>query len=84
MGDFKFSCPHCDQHIKCNEEASGRQIECPACHHLIRIPPVPGKTAEYRPETGQTWGTFVPSGSVPPPSGLSLSPKSDPPKAPGQ
>ena len=63
MSEFKFSCPHCDQHMKCNEEASGRQIECPNCHHLIRIPAAPGKTADYKPESGMTWGTFVPSGS---------------------
>ncbi len=84
MTEFKFACPQCGQHIKCNEEASGRQIQCPACHHLIRIPPVPGKTVEYRPESGQTWGTFVPSGHVPPPSGLSLSKKPERPKTPGQ
>lgn len=84
MSEFKFSCPHCGQHIKCNEEASGRQIECPDCHHLIRIPAVPGRTADYRPETGQTWGTFVPAGDVPPPPGLSLHRKPEPPKAPGK
>ncbi len=84
MGEFKFSCPHCDQHIKCNEEASGRQIECPACHHLIRSPPVPGKTIDYRPESGQTWGTFVPSGNVPRPGSLSVGKKPEPPKTPEQ
>ena len=65
--------------MKCNEGASGRQIECPNCHHLIRIPPAPGQTAEYRPESGQTWGTFVPSGNVPRPPGLSLDKKPETP-----
>ena len=67
--------------MKCNEEASGRQIECPNCHHLIRIPAAPGKTANYKPESGQTWRTFVPSGNVARPGGLSLDKKPDPPKA---
>ena len=84
MSEFKFSCSHCGQHMKCAEEASGRQIECPACHHLIHIPPVPGKTIQYKPESGQTWGTFVPSGNVPPPKGLSLGQKPEPPKTPGK
>jgi len=68
MAEFKFSCPHCDQHLQCNEQFSGREIQCPACNHLIRIPPVPGKTADFNPESGQTWATFVPGskGTKPP------------------
>ncbi len=62
MSDFKFECPHCKQHLKCQERDSGRQIECPACHVLIRIPAVPGKTANYQPEQGKTWDTFVTPG----------------------
>ncbi len=84
MSEFKFSCPHCNQHIKCDESASGRQIECPTCHHLIRIPPDPGKTADYRPESGLTWQTFVPSGNVPHPNGLIVEPTPPPPKPPGK
>ena len=84
MSEFKFSCSHCGQHMKCDEGASGRQIQCPNCHHLIRIPPVPGKTVEYKPESGQTWGTFVPSGNVPRPGGLALDKKPEPPKTPGK
>jgi DNA-directed RNA polymerase subunit RPC12/RpoP len=60
MNQFKFSCPQCSQHLQCDEAFSGRQIECPNCHHLIRIPAVPGKTADYNPESGKTWATFVP------------------------
>jgi hypothetical protein len=39
---------------------------------MIRIPPVPGRTAEYNPESGKTWATFVSSGNVPPPKGISI------------
>jgi hypothetical protein len=59
MTSFKFSCPHCQQHLQCDEQLSGREIQCPNCDHLIRIPPVPGETAEYNPESGKTWNTFI-------------------------
>jgi hypothetical protein len=61
MNEFKFSCPHCDQHLQCDEQFSGREIQCPACDHLIRIPAIPGKTVEFNPESGKTWATFVPN-----------------------
>jgi len=61
MSDFKFSCPHCSQHLQINEQFSGRQVQCPKCNHLIRVPPIPGQTAQYDPQSGMTWATFVPS-----------------------
>lgn len=69
--EHKFSCPHCEQHLQCDEQFAGREIQCPNCHHLIRIPPVPGKTVQYQPESGKTWATFVPSSQKPPP-GVSI------------
>ena len=84
MNQFKFSCPHCEQHLQCNEKASGCQIQCPNCHHLIRVPAIPGRTTEYSPESGKTWATFVPSGNVPPPKGISLVRKPDAAKPPGK
>ena len=66
MSEFKFECPHCQQHLQCEEQHSGGQIQCPKCHHLIRIPPAPGKTAEYKPESGMTWQTFVAPPVAPP------------------
>ena len=77
MNQFKFSCPHCEQHLQCDEQASGREIQCPNCHHLIHIPPIPGRTADYNPESGKTWDTFVTSGNVAPPTGISLACKRD-------
>jgi DNA-directed RNA polymerase subunit RPC12/RpoP len=77
MNQFKFSCPHCEQHLQCEEQASGREIQCPNCRHLIHIPPIPGRTAGYNPESGKTWATFVPSGNVPLPKGISLVRKPD-------
>ena len=41
MAEFKFSCPHCDQHILVSEEHAGAQINCPACQKLIVVPESP-------------------------------------------
>jgi hypothetical protein len=61
MSDFKFDCPHCQQRMQVNAQHAGRQTECPACHHLIRIPAPPdAKPEEYKPQSGMTWDTFIP------------------------
>ena len=74
MSEFKFNCSHCGQHLQCEEQYSGREIECPTCHVLIRIPPVPGQTALYEAESGQTWMTHISSRPAPPPGNLSIRP----------
>ncbi|MEO5803384.1 MAG: hypothetical protein ABIR24_07620 [Verrucomicrobiota bacterium] len=79
MSEFKFACPHCQQHFRCDEEFSGREFQCPSCHMLLHIPAIPGKTAQYQPEVGKTWATFVPSGDVERPKGLSLNRPQKPP-----
>ena len=38
MSDFKFSCPHCDQHIACDQSYYGVQINCPTCSASIKVP----------------------------------------------
>lgn len=81
MSQFKFSCPQCQQHLQCDEQFAGREIQCPDCHHLIRIPPVPGKTAQYSPESGKTWATFVPLANESL-KNLSLKTKKDSPEPP--
>jgi hypothetical protein len=42
MAEFKFSCPHCDQHILVPYGNAGAQINCPACLKLIVVPEAPG------------------------------------------
>jgi hypothetical protein len=78
MSEFKFNCPHCDQHLKAEDQFSGRQIQCPNCDHLIRIPPAPGQTADYKPQSGMTWATHIGAGRAQPPANLSLPPKPPP------
>jgi DNA-directed RNA polymerase subunit RPC12/RpoP len=75
MNELKFNCSHCDQHLQCDPQFSGREIQCPHCNVLIRIPSIPGNTANYQPEVGQTWATHVGPGHEQPPSNLRLSRK---------
>jgi hypothetical protein len=36
----KFACPHCSQHIECDDQYAGMQIKCPACQVEMVIPPL--------------------------------------------
>jgi hypothetical protein len=47
MSRFKFSCPHREQRLQCDEQASGREIQSPNGHHLIRVPSIPSRTTVY-------------------------------------
>ena len=83
MSEFKFSCPHCDQHLQCTDRMSGKQIQCPACHHLIVIPASPQAQAQgnYAPESGKTWVTFIPRSPDKPAAPAPPAPVSEPPPA---
>ena len=63
--EFKFYSSHCDQPLKCDPCYAGRQIQCPGCQHLIRIPAPPAGTGftHVKPQSGQIWATHVPKGS---------------------
>lgn len=81
MAEFKFSCPHCSQHVQCDERLCRKQIQCPACQHLIVVPLSPALEAQGSPsvESGRTWDTFLPGArkpiSPPPSSGSPDKPK---------
>ena len=38
MREIKFACPHCSQHIACDEAYCGYQIRCPACEAGLIVP----------------------------------------------
>jgi ribosomal protein S27E len=40
--NFRFTCPECDQHLRCHEEHRGTVIFCPTCSAHIRIPNMTG------------------------------------------
>ena len=41
MRDLKFACPHCEQHIQCEDSLSEKTIECPACGRTVPVPKLP-------------------------------------------
>lgn len=41
MRDLKFACPHCEQHIKCEDDLAGQSIQCPACGASVVVPKLP-------------------------------------------
>src|SRR5690348_7780017 len=41
MGEFKFACPVCGQHITADSTASGTPLDCPTCFRKIIVPQAP-------------------------------------------
>ncbi|MGD0252785.1 MAG: hypothetical protein ABSC01_08825 [Verrucomicrobiota bacterium] len=41
MSEFKFACPVCGQHIKCESWRSNTVMECPTCFQKITVPQPP-------------------------------------------
>ena len=41
MSEFKFACPICGQHIRCDSTKSGSQMDCPTCFRKIVVPQAP-------------------------------------------
>lgn len=53
MADIKFACPHCNQHITCDELWAGHQLNCPSCKNPLMVPGIaaPPATASTGPAT---------------------------------
>ncbi len=41
MSEFKYACPICGQHMKCDSSQSGMVMECPTCFQKITAPQAP-------------------------------------------
>jgi DNA-directed RNA polymerase subunit RPC12/RpoP len=41
MSEFKYACPVCGQHIKCDSTQGGTTMECPTCFQKIIVPQAP-------------------------------------------
>jgi DNA-directed RNA polymerase subunit RPC12/RpoP len=41
MSEFKYACPVCGQHIKCDSAQAGTTMECPTCFQKIVVPQAP-------------------------------------------
>ena len=59
MSEFRFSCPQCGQHILCDTQWSGREINCPVCQQTLVVPspaPPAPPIAERMPTTPASAG----------------------------
>jgi len=76
MADMKFSCPHCGQHIACDDAWSGHQIQCPGCQGNLLVPP-------SQPPSAATAPAPAPRVAPPPePGGARLAPGATQPQRP--
>lgn len=41
MSEFKYACPWCGQHIRCDASQVGAEMECPTCFQRIIVPQAP-------------------------------------------
>jgi DNA-directed RNA polymerase subunit RPC12/RpoP len=47
MSEFKYACPVCGQHIKCDSSQSGTQMQCPTCFQKIVVPQAPSAEQKF-------------------------------------
>jgi DNA-directed RNA polymerase subunit RPC12/RpoP len=66
MSEFKYACPVCGQHIKCDSSQSGSIMECPTCFQKITAPQAPAAGDQKFILSGKKVGDRPP---VPVPSG---------------
>ena len=76
MSEFKYACPVCGQHMKCDSSQSGTVMECPTCFQKIIAPQAPetddpkfiikGTKVGERPVPGTTADVGAASKSPPP------------------
>ncbi len=80
MSEFKYACPVCGQHIKCDSSHSGSVMECPTCFQKITVPQAPATDDPKFILTGTQAGKRrlptapVASGLAAPPAKNSLAP----------
>jgi DNA-directed RNA polymerase subunit RPC12/RpoP len=67
MSEFKYACPVCGQHIKCDSSQAGSQMECPTCFQKITVPQAPSSEEQKFIITGTKKGErpvpTIPEGS---------------------
>ena len=80
MSEFKFACPVCGQHIKCESDQAGTHLECPTCFQKVIVPQAPdSESSKFILTASQAQTRSTPQMSLPPssvspaPSGSGLS-----------
>ncbi len=53
MSEFKYACPVCGQHIRCDSTQSGSVMDCPTCFQKIIVPQAPANADSPLILTGQ-------------------------------
>jgi len=46
MSEFKYACPVCGQHIRCDSSQEGSVMECPTCFQKITVPQAPSSEGQ--------------------------------------
>ena len=69
MSEFKFACPVCGQHIKCDSSQGGTDLDCPTCFQKITVPRAP-ETGTHKfvlsgKKVGERQAAPIPSGASP-------------------
>jgi hypothetical protein len=73
MSEFKYACPVCGQHIKCDSSQGGTVMQCPTCFQKITAPQAPESADPKFIITGRKVGerpipaAVVDAGTVPKP-----------------
>jgi hypothetical protein len=47
MSEFKFACPVCGQHMKCDASHGGAVMQCPTCFQKITAPQAPAADSKF-------------------------------------
>jgi hypothetical protein len=70
MSEFKYACPVCGQHIKCDSSQAGAVMTCPTCFQKITVPSAPASEDQKFIITGTKVGGErpVPMAVEPPPA----------------
>jgi DNA-directed RNA polymerase subunit RPC12/RpoP len=76
MSEFKYACPVCGQHMKCDSSQSGTVMECPTCFQKITAPQAPATDAPKFIITGTKVGER-PIPTAPVASGTAIPPEKD-------
>jgi len=50
MTDFRQTCPHCGQHLRCDARLVGRTVRCPRRQQAILLAPKPPPAGDVKTE----------------------------------
>jgi DNA-directed RNA polymerase subunit RPC12/RpoP len=65
VSEFKYACPVCGQHIKCDSSQVGTVMECPTCFQKITVPQAPDSDDQKLIITGTKVGGERPTSKIP-------------------